>query len=64
MSDEQELINDLSNGIRDVIQTYRAGHTLRVATVVGLLHCIAHEILMDAYDDYIFNEDLDDESDF
>ena len=48
MSNEHlELTLDLGEAIRDVIDTYNTGHAIPVATIVGLLHCIAHEIIID-----------------
>lgn len=47
MSNGQEVILDLGEAIRDTIDTYVTGHEIPVESVVGLLHCIAHEIMVD-----------------
>jgi hypothetical protein len=44
---ESDLIVDLGTSIRDLIDTYSAGHEIPVALIVGLLHCIAAEIIID-----------------
>lgn len=55
-SDDQDLINNLGDALRDVIDTYNTGHLIRVATLIGLLECIKHEILMDSYE-YVEGDD-------
>ena len=43
----QQLILDLGKTLRDTIDTYIQGHAIPVAVVVGTLHCIAHEVMME-----------------
>ena len=54
-----DTIIDLGDALRDTIDTYLTGHEIPVALVVGLLHCIAHEIIMDS-DTYDLEDDDDD----
>ena len=57
---EKNLIMDLGDSLREVIYTYETGHDIPVALIVGLLHCIAHEIIMENYS-YECEEDVDDD---
>lgn len=57
---ESDLITDLGSAIRDTIDNYCTGHDIPVELLVGLLHCIAHEVMieMDFYE--LGDEDEDD----
>lgn len=61
-----ELALDLGESIRDTINTYITGHDIPIELVVGVLHCIAHEMMIDHREqiDAVFeemDEDADDE---
>jgi hypothetical protein len=44
----QQLLMDLGGSLRDLIDSYSTGHAVPVELIVGLLHCIAHEIMQDS----------------
>ena len=62
MSDNDDLIDDLAQALRDTIGTYMTGHDIPVATVVGVLSCLANEVIFD--NDSFFIIDEDEQEDF
>ena len=48
--DSFKLALDLGESIRDTIDTYITGHDIPIELVVGILHCIANERMMEHHE--------------
>lgn len=52
-----QVIVDLSESICDLIDTYVTGHDIALASIVGVLHCIAHDLIAEMLEDEADDED-------
>jgi hypothetical protein len=59
-NNECNIIIELGDALRGVIETYATGNDIPVELIVGLLHCIAHEVIEEQYIFEPTDEDLED----